>query len=321
MTRVYIVIAVIIPYYKISFFDETLASLSRQTNKNFNVYIGNDNSKDDPAQLIESYNGRIKIFYKKFDKNIGETNLVKQWMRCYRLINNEEWFFFLPDDDTISENYIEEFYLALQYPEINKVNIIKYPCRNLSEDLLISPTRCKVESNLDFYCRVLYGEDGGTLGDVVFRRSAFERYGGFINFPRGWGSDHATLLSVSKDSLIYHVSNAHLNFRMSGENISSQSGDGAEKMQARCMFARWLKKNSDIFSEEPGSKFYKYFYWKGEYYFIYAWDWSLKTIISLCQLYIICNGLDDFFAPLRSIIKKMKYTTFFFVRSKKRTVE
>ena len=35
-------LAVVIPYYKIDYFEETLISLKNQTNRNFNIYVGND---------------------------------------------------------------------------------------------------------------------------------------------------------------------------------------------------------------------------------------------------------------------------------------
>lgn len=41
-------LAIVIPYYKINYFEETLKSLSNQTDKKFKVYIGNDASENDP---------------------------------------------------------------------------------------------------------------------------------------------------------------------------------------------------------------------------------------------------------------------------------
>ena len=46
-------LAIVIPYYKIAFFEETLKSLANQTNKQFIVYIGDDASKDDPTFLLK----------------------------------------------------------------------------------------------------------------------------------------------------------------------------------------------------------------------------------------------------------------------------
>lgn len=37
-------LAIVIPYYKITFFEDTLESLAHQTDKRFKVYIGDDAS-------------------------------------------------------------------------------------------------------------------------------------------------------------------------------------------------------------------------------------------------------------------------------------
>ena len=70
-------IDIIIPFYKIEFFRECLESLADQTNKNFHIYIGDDASPEDPTSIIEEFNNHLNITYKRFDKNIGGTSLVK----------------------------------------------------------------------------------------------------------------------------------------------------------------------------------------------------------------------------------------------------
>ena len=78
-------LAIVIPYYKIDFFSETLNCLANQTNKQFHVYIGNDASPTDPSSLLDNYKDTIKFTYKKFNNNLGGYSLVKQWGRCIGL--------------------------------------------------------------------------------------------------------------------------------------------------------------------------------------------------------------------------------------------
>lgn len=40
-------LAIVIPYYKLTFFEETLQSLANQSDKRFKVYIGDDASPED----------------------------------------------------------------------------------------------------------------------------------------------------------------------------------------------------------------------------------------------------------------------------------
>lgn len=46
-------LAIVIPYYKITYFAHTLKSVEAQTDKRFQLYIANDASPNDP-QLIMS---------------------------------------------------------------------------------------------------------------------------------------------------------------------------------------------------------------------------------------------------------------------------
>ena len=46
-------LAIIIPYYKLTFFEDTLESLANQTDKLFKVYIGDDASPENPTDLLE----------------------------------------------------------------------------------------------------------------------------------------------------------------------------------------------------------------------------------------------------------------------------
>ena len=74
-------LAIVIPYYKLIFFEETLKSLSEQTNKRFRVFIGNDASPEDPSLLLEEYKDKIDFVYQIFEENLGGISLVKHWER------------------------------------------------------------------------------------------------------------------------------------------------------------------------------------------------------------------------------------------------
>ena len=54
-------LAIIIPTYKGLFFKQTLDSLVNQSNKNFNLYIGDDNSPDNIEQIVAEYTDKLNI--------------------------------------------------------------------------------------------------------------------------------------------------------------------------------------------------------------------------------------------------------------------
>ena len=101
-------LAIIIPYYKLTFFEETLNSLFNQTDKRFIVYIGDDASPENPLVLLEKFKGEFEYQYFKFDTNEGGISLVNQWHRCIDLAN-EDWIMILGDDDILSLNLVEAF--------------------------------------------------------------------------------------------------------------------------------------------------------------------------------------------------------------------
>ena len=85
-------LAIVIPYYNIHFFDKTLFSLSCQTDKRFKVYIGNNNSPNDPMELIDHYKDGLDITYKVFRNERDPRLLSNQFMQCLSLISDEECF-------------------------------------------------------------------------------------------------------------------------------------------------------------------------------------------------------------------------------------
>ena len=118
-------LAIVIPYYKHTFFEKTLQSLSKQTDKRFKVYIGDDASPENPTALLEKYQGQFNFVYHRFETNLGGTSLAKQWERCIGLSNNEEWIMVLGDDDILGHTVVESFYKN-QEIFYQKTNVIRF---------------------------------------------------------------------------------------------------------------------------------------------------------------------------------------------------
>ena len=100
-------LAIVIPYYKIDFFEETLKSIASQSDKHFTLYIGNDASPNDPLPLIKQYFEEEDYHYFDYKNNLGGQNLAMQWERILENVS-EEWFQILGDDDMIADNFVEE---------------------------------------------------------------------------------------------------------------------------------------------------------------------------------------------------------------------
>ncbi|WPD21326.1 MAG: glycosyltransferase [Candidatus Electrothrix scaldis] len=302
-------LAIIIPYYKITYLDHLLCQLSRQTNKKFRLYIGDDFSPDSPHDTIKKYNKFLDIEYKRFSPNLGGDNLVSHWNRCLEMLQDETWVWMLPDDDLPSPNCVEEFYKILyKIKKSDEVNTFNIPLRIInSEGEIVKKDAISpfYQDNYEFYLSILKSERGISLGDNIFRKKILINSGGFVSFPKGWGSDHATILNVSASKKICCLQNAWFGFRQSGINISSQVDDGDQKMKARFFLAQWLKRNENIFPQKPSLEFYRYFYWKGEYYFLYEWDLTVSVFYNLIRLRLVCLKNINPFSLVNLLIQKI----------------
>lgn len=216
-------IAIIIPFYKLVFFEDTLLSLSNQTNKQFKVYIGDDASPDNPVNLLEKYKESIDFVYHRFDSNLGGISLVRQWERSIALSNNEKWILLLGDDDVLSENVVEEFYSFIEYhtvdPQLIRLNIrVIDENGELKSESFSHEIHETSEMLLD---QMLSMKETITASEFIFSREVYNQNNGFVEFPLAWFSDYATWLVFSKNMGVFYIKNATVYWRLSQNNISS----------------------------------------------------------------------------------------------------
>lgn len=231
-------LALVIPYYKIVFFEETLESLAKQTDKRFNVYIGDDASLEDPLPLLEKYREKFDFAYHRFEQNIGRISLVQQWERCIDLIKNEEWIMLLGDDDFLEETVVESWYK--QYSVFNtKSNVIRFATKSVNMQLNNKVSNSFIhplwEKATDSYYRRFKGMTRSTLSEYIFSKEVFSKFG-FYDFPLAWHSDDAAWLSFSDHKPIYTINNSNLFIRHSSVCISGNKGNQNLKDSASEVF-------------------------------------------------------------------------------------
>lgn len=230
-------LAIIIPYYKITFFEETLLSLTNQTDKRFKVYIGDDASPENPMELLSKYKGQFNFTYKRFESNLGGISLTKQWDRCIAMTNEEEWIMILGDDDYISKNYIEEFYKNIDEIEKSDIKVVHFASRVHEANGEISErySHPKIENSTDFFYRKFFKNSRGSLSEQLFKRNAYLKHG-FRDFPLGWGSDDFAWLDFTEFGKTYAINDATAYFRFSSENISRFGYNEAIKKEAKYLY-------------------------------------------------------------------------------------
>lgn len=231
-------LALVIPYYKIVFFEETLESLASQTDKRFKVYIGDDASLENPLPLLDKYSGKFDFVYHRFEENLGGISLVQQWERCIDLIEDESWIMLLGDDDFLEETVVESWYRHYDFFNA-KSNVIRFATRSvnmqLNNKVSDSFTHPLWEKATDSYYRRFKGMTRSTLSEYVFSKEAFMKIG-FYDFPLAWHSDDAAWLSFSDHKPIYTVNESNLFIRYSSFCISGNEGNQNLKDSASEIF-------------------------------------------------------------------------------------
>jgi hypothetical protein len=231
-------LAIVIPYFKLTFFEETLHSLSIQTDKRFKVYIGDDASPENPSVLLENYKGQFEFVYCRFEENLGSISLVQQWNRCIALTATEEWLMVLGDDDSLSPTCIEDFYTHLPKIIGNHCTVVRYATE--VNDVIHqnrSPiyTHPELEKITDFFCRRIANVTRSSLSEYVFKREAYLKYN-FHNYDLAWYADDRAWLEFSDFGTIYTINTSHLIIGLSDQNISRATYKIEIKEQVKILF-------------------------------------------------------------------------------------
>jgi len=241
-------LAIVIPYYRLAFFEATLESLANQTDKRFKVYIGDDASPDDPSALLGNYKNRVNFDYFRFDENLGARSLTQQWERCLEKVT-EDWVLILGDDDVLGTNCVARFNASVA--DSFQPNVIRFATAIIDEKGLQTSevfTHPTLEKSTDFLIRKFKGKTRSSLGEYVFRKSSLLPKG-FRDYPLAWHSDEMAVLECSNFGEVFTINEAVVFIRESDLSISGKSDNMALKQQATWLFCSELvDKQSDAFT-------------------------------------------------------------------------
>lgn len=236
-------LAIVIPAYKAKYFRLTLESLAQQTDKGFNVYVGDDASPENLQAAVEEFSGRISLNYRKFETNLGQKDLVAHWSRCLDMVHDEEYVCLFSDDDIMGKECVAQFHACLAaHPDsdVYRFNFrIIDSSGNLKEERMPYPEHL---SSGEFF-RLLYsGILDARMPEFIFRTSVLKE-NGFVNFPRAYRSDNATVISCAFRTGIRTVPDidSAILWRDSGINMSSSESapDVMQHAMANMEFFNW----------------------------------------------------------------------------------
>lgn len=234
-------LAIVIPYFKLTFFEATLQSLANQSDQRFKVYIGNDASPEDPSVLLEKYNGKFEFVYHRYDVNLGSVSLVKQWNRCIAMIENEEWIIILGDDDVLGETVVASWYENYEHFNL-KSNLVRFASRLIfekSNTISSLYTHPVWETATDSFYRKFKQESRSSLSEYIFSKESYEKYG-FYHYPLAWNSDDRAWLDFSDNKPIYTINDSVIFVRMSVFNISGRQDNIIIKNLSEIEFYKFM---------------------------------------------------------------------------------
>lgn len=245
-------LAIIIPYFKITYFNDTLQSLSNQTNKNFKVYIGDDASPEDPKQLLDKYKTILDYKYQRFRSNLGSISLVQQWERCIALSESEEWLMILGDDDYLDESVVASFYDNYNIFSQSS-NLLRYSSKllNTTTNTISSAYLHPIwEDAKTSYYRKVNSLTRSSLSEHIFKRDIYNEFG-FKNFPLAWNSDDCAWLDFSNNKPIYSINDSIVFVRISDLNISGKTDNLELKQKSQLSFYKYIiTKKHNLFSRD-----------------------------------------------------------------------
>jgi len=299
-------LAILIPAYKARFFSEALDSIANQTNKDFHLYIGDDNSPENLKTIVDEFRNRITLTYVRFNENLGGSDLVAQWERCIALINNEEWVWLFSDDDVMAPNCVEEFYKNVS-SDINPPLLYHFNVDVINENGEISEKQRYFPDKLnavDFLLGKMNAKYRSYVVEYIFNHKAYEQVGGFPKFDLAWNSDDAMWFQLAEQSLIKTIPDAKVYWRASDLNLSRIKEDKTiteRKLIADLKFLNWISPQI-IINTKNGSRLKKQLI-----YWFFTRLYRAKNILDTSQISKFRSQFhEQVYSPTLTIIPRIK---------------
>lgn len=232
-------VTIAIPAYKRRWLAEAIDSALAQDYKNIELVIVNDHSPQNLDEVVEPYLSDSRVRYFVNEKNLGKESIVHNWNRCLELARGE-YFVLLCDDDLLMPNFVSTLLaLAEKYPQCNVFHGRRCIKDEITGEVTEDEPWPEYESLQEFVSQYLKEKRQLTVTEYLYRTKKLSEQG-YINFPVGWGSDDATLISVIGDGGIGSSHDIMVIFRKSDEHLSNPSTRCIEKFNATILFHNWL---------------------------------------------------------------------------------
>lgn len=244
-------LAIVIPAYKPDFFFETLQSIRDQTDKRFSLYIFDDASPANLEEIVNRFNFEVQVFFQRFDENLGSRSLVKQWERCIRETEGEEWVWLFSDDDIMAPDCVKSFYLTLESKP--GYAAYRFDTHKISNDGEVIKKNQFPDTfdGADFLNLKLSYQQESYIVEYIFSLKAYNEIGGFPDLPLAWTTDDIFCLKLANYGEICSIDGGVVNWRYSESNISGRNSreNARLKMEASSAFVNWVFDQPEVYKK------------------------------------------------------------------------
>lgn len=223
-------VSIIIPAYKSDFLYASLKSILNQTYQNCEVIIVDDASPFDIKTIIKNYNEQIH--YYRNPENMGRHNLVAAWNKAISYATGE-LIILASDDDIYDRRFVETLVgLSVKYPRVDLFHCRVGVINDQGEPIYWGASVSEYETDIDFVYQRAINRRTQLISDFMFRKTAIDGIGGFVDYPKAWYSDEMTVYKLAHNKGVVCSQETLFYWRSSEQNISSQNNDTLQKAKA-----------------------------------------------------------------------------------------
>lgn len=229
--------SIIIPAYKKDYLQECIESVLRQSYRNWQLIVVNDNSPFDIDSIVMRFSDE-RIHYRKRSKGFGGRCLVDNWNDCLRDVVGE-YVINMGDDDVLLPDCLEEYSrLVGSYPEVDVFHGWTEIIDEHSNVVDVCPQHPQHESVFAFMQRIMSGEDL-YIGDLLIKTEKLRSMGGYVDFPHAWHSDHITAYDAALENGVVSTEKIVFAYRKHNKTISLSKDNLMPKLEADINAYRW----------------------------------------------------------------------------------
>lgn len=232
-------VSFILPAYKRRFLRDAIASILAQTYTDFELVVVDDASPENLKEVVDFFHDK-RLIYHRNEENIGGKNLVTAWNHAMHFAKGK-WCVLASDDDVYEPNYLESmFNLTEEYPQVDLFRC-RIGCIDDNGNITsVGEYRAEWESCWEMLYYRGVRRSLQMAPEFMFRRTALEEIGGFVDFPLAISSDDATWYALAQSGGCVCAPQCMFYWRMSGQNICTRTDNMVLKAKAMLQFHNWL---------------------------------------------------------------------------------